>query len=252
MDDVFKALSDPTRRKLLDLLRDRDGRTVSELETEIDMTRFGVMKHLKVLEEAHLITARKSGRFKYVYLNAGPLQGVVDRWIAPYMQPWIRMTATLKTHLEQDPMSEKPAFVQETYIRTSPERLWEALTSPDDTQAYYFGTRVQSDWAEGADLKYLDPEGKLMLSGRVLEIDPPKRLVTTFQPGWCDGEGDAKPESRVTYEIEPMGDVCRLTLSHYGLSEEDMGIRTGWARIINSLKSLLETGKPLTYPPLAS
>jgi DNA-binding transcriptional ArsR family regulator len=84
VDAVFKALSDPTRRALLDALRDRAGLTLTELEQGLGMTRFGVMKHLKVLEAASLVVTRKDGRFKRHYLNAAPIQEVADRWIAPY------------------------------------------------------------------------------------------------------------------------------------------------------------------------
>jgi DNA-binding transcriptional ArsR family regulator len=102
MDDVFKALSDETRRGLLDRLRERDGQTLTELESAIGMTRFGVMKHLKVLEGANLVVTRKSGRFKYHYLNAAPLQLIVDRWITPItLQAATRALLDLKADLER-------------------------------------------------------------------------------------------------------------------------------------------------------
>ncbi len=244
MDDVFKALSDPTRRKILDLLRVRDGRTVSDLETQIDLTRFGVMKHLKVLEEAHLVTTRKAGRFKHVYLNAVPLQQIADRWIARYVEPAARFAVDLKTQLEDTPMSDRPSFVTEIFIKTTPERLWQALTSPKETPAYYFGSAVRSDWSVGAPLQYVLPDGRVMVDGEVLEIDPPRKLVSTFVPRFREG---AAP-SRVAFEIEPMGEVCKLTLTHWGLGEADGDIHTGWAKILNSLKSLLETGEALRFP----
>ena len=87
MDHIFKALADPTRQKLLDALRQKDGQTLTDLESSLDMTRFGVMKHLKLLEDANLIIAQKSGRFKNHYLNAVPLQEVMDRWVAPFLKP---------------------------------------------------------------------------------------------------------------------------------------------------------------------
>ena len=101
MDAIFKALSDDTRRKLLDMLREKDGQTLSELEGNLGMTRFGVMKHLKVLEAASLVISRKQGRFKYHYLNVVPLQEVIDRWIEPLTQkPLARATLDLKAKLE--------------------------------------------------------------------------------------------------------------------------------------------------------
>ena len=140
MDAVFKALADPTRRLLLDSLRDRAGQTLTELESGLGMTRFGVMKHLRVLEEAKLVTTRREGRFKYHYLNASPIQEVADRWIAPYQKPFARYALNLKDQLESAaPMADKPNFVLETYIRTTPQALWDAMTSPEMTEQYYYG-----------------------------------------------------------------------------------------------------------------
>src|SRR5215475_7274541 len=102
MDDdaVFKALADPTRRHLLDRLFERDGRTLSELESELDMTRFGVMKHLRVLEGAGLVVARRSGREKLHYLNPVPIRLIHDRWIDKYTEREVSALAHLKTSLE--------------------------------------------------------------------------------------------------------------------------------------------------------
>jgi DNA-binding transcriptional ArsR family regulator/uncharacterized protein YndB with AHSA1/START domain len=252
MDDIFKALGDPTRRLILDLLRQRDGRTVSEIEEKIDMTRFGVMKHLGVLEEAGLITARREGRFKYLHLNVVPLQEVMDRWIDPMLRPWARRLNDLKQTLEGETAMQAAAttapattvFQSETWIRTTPERLWQALTDPKDTANYYFGSAVGSDWKKGSGITYTWPDGKTMLSGEILEVDPPRKLVTTFLPAWA---GEGRP-TRVTYVLEPMGDLVRLVLTHEGLTEADAGIRTGWVKIFNQLKTWLETGKPLNIP----
>jgi DNA-binding transcriptional ArsR family regulator len=105
MDAIFKALNDPLRRSILDRLRQKDGQSLQELEEGVEMTRFGVMKHLKVLEEANLITTKKQGRFKYHYLNAVPLQEVADRWIEPLLQaPAARGMLNLKAHLEEKTM----------------------------------------------------------------------------------------------------------------------------------------------------
>src|SRR5438034_10796656 len=143
MDAIFKALSDPTRRALLDRLRDKGGQTLTELEAGLAMTRFGVMKHLKVLEDARLVVTRKSGRFRYHYLNALPIQEVADRWMAPYGKPLARFALDLKNHLEGlQPMSAKPDFVLGTYIRTSSGELWEALINPEKTQLYFNHGRV--------------------------------------------------------------------------------------------------------------
>ena len=99
-DRVFKALADPTRRLLLDRLFERDGRTLTELESQLEMTRFGVMKHLRVLEEAGLVVSRKAGRTRLHYLNAVPIRQIHDRWITKYSEPRVSALAELKTQLE--------------------------------------------------------------------------------------------------------------------------------------------------------
>ncbi len=99
-DLVFKALADPTRRFLLDKLFERDGRTLTELESELEMTRFGVMKHLKVLEDASLVVTRKQGREKLHFLNAVPIRMIHDRWIDKYTERRVSALVDLKTELE--------------------------------------------------------------------------------------------------------------------------------------------------------
>jgi DNA-binding transcriptional ArsR family regulator len=100
MDAVFKALADPTRRDLLDALFAEDGQTLTALEERVPMTRFGVMKHLKILEEAGLVVTRKRGREKLHYLNPVPIRLIQDRWVSKYAEPWAAGLAELKTHLE--------------------------------------------------------------------------------------------------------------------------------------------------------
>ncbi len=102
MDEVFKALADPTRRGLLDALFERDGQTLSELEGRLPMTRFGVMKHLRVLEEAGLVKTRKRGREKLHFLNPVPIRLVHDRWVSKYAQPWTAALSDLKQDLEKE------------------------------------------------------------------------------------------------------------------------------------------------------
>lgn len=246
MDAVFKALSDPTRRQLLDTLRDRGGLTLTELERGLGMTRFGVMKHLKVLEEANLVVTRRDGRFKYHYLNALPIQEVADRWMAPYAKPLARFALNLKNALESEPpMADKPDFVVSTYIRTTPDRLWEALTNPEITRQFYYGGRVQAQLEVGGRFDYLDPKGEINLRGEVLEVDPPRRLVTTFKASWAEPGGEV---TRVMYEIEPMGEVCKFTLTHFDYEKSKAGVEQGWPIIISGLKTWLETGRPLDIP----
>ena len=217
---------------------------MTELEAGLGMTRFGVMKHLKVLEEANLVVTRKAGRFKYHYLNALPIQEVADRWMAPYGKPLARFVLDLKNKFEgMRPMADKPNFVLETYIRTTPRDLWDALVNPDKTALYYYGTRLESTLKPGAPFRYTAPDGKALLDGEVLEIVPEKRLATTFVPSWVPGA----VATRVVYEIEPMGEVVKLTLSHYEV-EKAGGAAEGWQLIFAGLKTYLETGKPLNVP----
>jgi uncharacterized protein YndB with AHSA1/START domain/DNA-binding transcriptional ArsR family regulator len=246
VDAIFKALSDPTRRKLLDTLRDRGGLSLTELEQGLGMTRFGVMKHLKVLEEANLVLTRRDGRFKYHYLNALPIQEVADRWMAPYAKPLARFALNLKNALESEPpMADKPDFVFSTYIRTTPDKLWDALTNPEMTQQFYYGGRVQAELRPGGNFSYLAPNGEINLHGEVLELDPPKKLVTTFRATWAEAGGET---TRVMYEIEPMGEVCKFTMTHFDYEKSKAGVEEGWPIIVAGLKTLLETGKPLNIP----
>src|SRR6266487_3414237 len=130
MDAVFKALADPTRRSLLDELFRQDGQTLSALERRLPMTRFGVMKHLKVLEEARLVVTRKRGREKLHFLNPVPIRLVHDRWVSKYAEPWAAGLSELKTTLEEETMEK----VFEIYIKTTPERLWQAITDSEMRQ----------------------------------------------------------------------------------------------------------------------
>src|SRR5471032_2360525 len=141
MDEVFRAMADPTRRQLLDELFREDGQTLSALEARFDITRFGVMKHLKLLEEAGLVVTKRRGREKLHFLNPVPIRLVHDRWVSKYAEPWTAALSDLKQRLETD--MEK---VFEIYIRTTPERLWEAITDTEIRSKYTFGARIVSDF----------------------------------------------------------------------------------------------------------
>jgi uncharacterized protein YndB with AHSA1/START domain len=252
MELVFKALADPHRRLLLDRLHERDGQTLLELQGYLPMTRFGVMKHLKLLEDAGLISTRKVGREKFHHLNPVPIQQLYDRWVSKYAKPWAKAIVGLKYALEESTVTQTAAPVETTshvmqvFIRTTPERLWQALTDGAITKLYYFGSSVDSTWEPGASITYRSPDGGTMLEGEVLEIDPPRKLVTTFLPRW-----DANPDpytSKVTFEIEQAGEACKLVLTHEDLivgTPEATGVFQGWSQILSSLKTYLETGEPL-------
>src|ERR1700719_882879 len=158
MDAVFKALADPTRRRLLDQLFKKDGQTLSALERRLPMTRFGVMKHLRILEKAGLVVTKRRGREKLHFLNAVPIRLVHDRWVSKYAEPWASALSDLKHRLET-PMEK----IFEIYIRTTPERLWEAITDGDIRSKYQFGARVASDWSPGSRFELGNPHADTLL-----------------------------------------------------------------------------------------
>ena len=239
MDAIFKALNDPARRALLDSLRRKDGQSLTELEEQLAMSRFGVMKHLKVLEDAHLVIPRKSGRFKYHYLNPLPLQEVIDRWIDPFLKPQAEALSALKTRLESSSM--KPDVLMSTYIACSHDALWDALTKGDLISAYHFAcSKVTGDYdAPGNTVEYLTEDGGVMLSNRVISVTPKTRIEMAFHPTW----GGDESVSRCVYLIEPQQSGMKLTVEHYDLVAEQQGITEGWNRFLSGLKTFMETGK---------
>ena len=242
MDSVFKALADPSRRALLDALREEDGQTLSELEAGLAMSRFGVAKHLKTLEAAGLVLRVKRGRFTHHYLNAAPLAEALGRWIEPYrVAPAVRGVLDLKARLEA-PMDAKPDFVMSTYIRCTQDALWHALTDASTYARWDF--LGQTAERTGDLVVYRTPDGMVTLHAREVEAEPKTRLVTTFEPKW---EPDAKT-SRVTYEIEVEDGFCKLTVSHSELQHDHReGTADGWQRSLAGLKTWLETGQPANF-----
>ena len=243
MDDVFKALADPTRRSLLDELFKQDGQTLSALEERLPMTRFGVMKHLKLLEEAGLIATRRRGREKLHFLNPVPIRLVHDRWVSKYAAPWAAALSDLKQELEDRKMEK----IFEICIKTTPERLWQAITDTEMRRKYNFGAIVTSDWMPGSRYRGVGGEATIF-EGENLEVEPPRRLVQSFRALW--GE-DVKAEgtSRVTWAIEPVGDSCLLKVTHDQLPEgANNQLYGGWPMVLSGIKTLLETGEILTTP----
>ncbi len=249
MDAVFKALGDPTRRRLLDWLFERDGRTLSELEAGLEMSRFGVMKHLRVLEEAGLVLTRRRGREKLHFLNPVPIRLVHDRWVSKYAAPWASALSELKRDLEGETMEK----VFEIYIKTTPERIWQAITDPELRRRFSFGVGVESEWTPGSSYTATTgPEtvspGMPISEGENLEVDPPRRLVQSFRALWGE-DVVAEGTSRVTWEIERVADSCRLTVTHDQLRDgANDQLYGGWPMILSGLKTLLETGEDLTTP----
>jgi uncharacterized protein YndB with AHSA1/START domain/DNA-binding transcriptional ArsR family regulator len=244
MDSVFKALADPSRRDLLDALRREDGQTLSQLEAGLPMSRFGVAKHLGVLEAAGLVTRVKRGRFTHHYLNALPLAEALGRWIEPYrVAPAIRGVLDLKARLEGD-MDDRPDFVMSTFIRCTQDALWDALTDATTMARWHFLAHEVRQ--EGDAYEYDFAPGRRMLTCRTLAAEPKTRIVSTFEPHW---EGGGSP-SRVVYSIRPEGDHCRLTLEHYDLTFPVIpgeGVADGWERWAAGLKTWLETGEAVRF-----
>jgi DNA-binding transcriptional ArsR family regulator/uncharacterized protein YndB with AHSA1/START domain len=261
MDDVFRALADSSRRRLLDSLNARNGQTLRELCEGLDMSRQAVSKHLAVLEGADLVTSVRRGREKLHYLNPAPINEIGERWINHYERGRVEALADLKRVLEDNPM-DKPSFVYTTYIKTTPERLWQALTEPAFTQRYW-GLTFDTDWQAGSTMTWnqrgvtiADPEQV------VLESDPYTRLSYTwhtFTPEFADAlefsdevreKVAAEPRSKVTFEIEPLGDRVKLTVLHDTADPDSLVtsmVSAGWPRVLSDLKTLLETGD--TLPP---
>jgi DNA-binding transcriptional ArsR family regulator len=256
MDKVFKALSDPSRRKLLDRLNERNGQTLTELCADLDMARQSVTKHLAVLEEATLVATVRRGREKLHYLNAAPISEIAERWINNYHHDRVHALSDLKKALEDTPMT-KPEFVYVTYIQTTPEELWRALTEPAFTRRYW-GVALETDWQPGSPMswekdgwKQSDPEQV------VLEADPYRHLAYAwhaFTPKWNETVGlsdevlakvAAERRSHVSFELEPHGELVKLTVVHDnfepGSTMAEM-VSGGWPMVLSSLKTLLETG----------
>ncbi|MEM8576291.1 MAG: helix-turn-helix domain-containing protein [Pseudomonadota bacterium] len=249
MDAIFKALADPARRTLLDALRQRDGQTLSQLEAPLEMTRFGVMKHLGVLEESGLITTKKVGRFKHHYLNALPLQEAIDRWIEPFaVKGSARAILALKAQLEGERDMTKPDFVMQTFIRVSQDCLWDALRDPEAVAHYHFmAYRAVQD---GDRMVFLMPDGSELMSKTLLRETPKTEIELRFTPNW-EGGGDP---SRVIYRLTPEGAFCKLTIEQYDLTFPVVpgeGVADGWERWAAGLKTWLETGQDARFSSAA-
>jgi len=273
MDVVFKALSDPGRRRLLDRLNERNGLTLTELCADMEMTRQSVTKHLDVLEAAGLVTTLRRGRERLHYLNAAPITDIADRWIHSYDRARAEALSDLKTALEattpMDQQSEQTSFVYTTYIHATPERVWQGLTDPVFTKRYWRhpvsgGVSFSSDWQKGSTYDLAYEEVGFVISNPeqvILESDPYRRLAYTwhtFTPEWAARHGfddataaawRAEPRSKVAFDIEEAGlGVVKLTVVHDGFelgSGVLQGVSTGWPAVLASFKTLLETGAAL-------
>jgi DNA-binding transcriptional ArsR family regulator/uncharacterized protein YndB with AHSA1/START domain len=267
-DAVFRALADPSRRRLLDDLNARSGQTLRELCAGLDMARQSVSKHLAVLEAAGLVTTVRRGREKLHHLDAAPINAIADRWINRYTRERVQALADLTTALEDPDAMTATEFAYTTYIQSTPQRVWQALTDPAFTRRYW-GVALESDWKAGSPVAWVVHD-KVRLEHPeqvVLEADPPRRLSYTFHtftPEFAEEVGldqetletiGRERRSRVTWQIEEDGPRVKLTLVH---DDFDPGSRVlelvsgGWTPLLASLKTLLETGEPLPEPAPAT
>ena len=258
-DAVFKALADPTRRRMLDSLNDCSGQSLMELCAGLDMARQSVSKHLAVLEAANLVTTVRRGRQKLHYLNAAPINEIEQRWINQYDRGRIRALGDLK-HVLEGTAVENRAFVYTSYINTSPELLWKGLTDPAFTKRYW-DLELVTDWKVGSPITWEHHGVTIAHPDQiVLEADPFRRLAYTwhsFTPELAaavgiDEERRAKvasePRSRVAFDIEPVGEMCKLTVVHEFFTPDSTVasmVSEGWPLVISGLKTLLETGDVL-------
>lgn len=276
MDEVFRALADPSRRRLLDRLNARTGQSLRELCAGLDMARQSVSKHLAVLEAANLVTTVWRGREKLHYLNAVPINAIAERWIRQYDRERAGALADLKAALEQRPeqqperesmsttdtTADPKAFVYTIYIKTTPQRLWQALTDPTFTRRYW-GVEFETDWKAGSPMVWheggartADPEQV------VLEAEPGRRLSYTWHTPtseWAEAHEigadvldkiRAERRSKVTFEIEPVGELAKLTVIHDDFEPDGIlreMVSTGWPQLLSDLKTFLETGEPLDW-----
>ena len=244
MGPVFRALADPNRRVLLDRLFERDGQPLGELCAALpEMTRFGVMKHLGVLETGGLVSTRRQGREKLHYLNPVPIRLVHDRWTGKFAASVVGSMTAMKRHLEAS--MDTVDHVYSVYIKAPPERVWRAIVDGDETVHYYYGTRVASTWDVGAPIIYTYDDGSTAADGSVVEIDPGRRVVMSFHPRW-DPEIEAEGPVRMTWSVEPGedGGPTRLTVTSAlipGSHTEDE-FSDGIVYIVSGLKTTLETG----------
>ncbi|HEV2216512.1 MAG TPA: SRPBCC domain-containing protein [Candidatus Dormibacteraeota bacterium] len=251
-DRAFRALADPTRRLLLDSLFEREGQTLRELHAAVEgMSRFGVMKHLRLLEGAGLVVAHKVGREKLHYLNPVPVQLIHDRWVSKFTRPRAAALAGLKAELEgREQMAVKPAQVYQVFIRATADQVWDAITRPEFTSRYFFGSQVHTTGEAGTPIRHESPDGeKLWADEMVLESERPRRFVHTWRALY-DEEMAEEPRSRVTWEIEQLPDgVTKLTVIHDQLDlspKTAASVAGGWMLVLSGLKTLLETGEPLS------
>ncbi|AUY52237.1 MarR family transcriptional regulator [Streptomyces sp. CB01881] len=253
-DAAFKALADPTRRLLLDRLREHNGQTLGELCERLTMARQSATQHLDILAQANLVTVVRRGRERLHYLNPAPIHEIEERWISRFDRPRLQALSAIRNLAEEYAMTNAPTpvptYVYVTYIRANAEQVWQALTDADLTARYWAHANV-SDWQPGSvwEHRRVDGSGRVDVVGKILKAEPPTLLSITFEDS-PDAEAPREP-SVVTFLVEPHEDIVRLTVTHENLPNVEMlnGISRGWPAVLANLKSLLETGDVLPQAP---
>jgi DNA-binding transcriptional ArsR family regulator/uncharacterized protein YndB with AHSA1/START domain len=264
--EVFRALADPTRRTILDALFAADGQSVGALcALSPEMTRFGVMKHLRVLEDANLVTTAKSGRSRLYYLNPVPIAQIAHRWVSKYAAPFATALVDLNNHVaslreptssEGSPMN-RPEHVYQIYVAASPELVWTAITDSEWTRRYFHRTAFVEPPVAGRPYRKVLPDGRPASDGMIEEMTPPidgqpGRFVHTWHVLY-DEAMSAEPAGRVEWLVETAGEgLTRVQLVHSGLEQSPLtweNVKDGWVWVLDALKTVIETGRSL---PVAS
>jgi uncharacterized protein YndB with AHSA1/START domain/DNA-binding transcriptional ArsR family regulator len=242
VDLVFRALRDPTRRQLLDRLRERNGQTLGELCSGVAMTRQSATQHLALLEGANLVSIVWQGRRKLHYLNPVPINEIQERWIGRFEQPRLAALATIKERAEA--MTDRPTFVYVTYIESTPERVWQAITDPRALEAWLMPNDFQPVVGHRFTFR-TDPAPGFdgIVHCEVLRVEPPRLLSYTWKGGPLD--------TVVTFTLQPTVEGTRLTFIQTGFEGVRANLvrlilRSGWGRmsrvLLPSVLDQIESG----------
>jgi uncharacterized protein YndB with AHSA1/START domain len=218
------------------------------------MTRFGVMRHLTVLEDAHLVTTERDGRRKLHYLNPMPIREIHDRWISRYAAPFADALTGLSNELNTKSTRKvtmaAARHIYESFIRATPDEVWAAITQPEFTRRYFHHTAFTTDLRPGSPHRYVLPDGTDAVDGIIEEVEQGRRLVMTWHVLYDPAMAE-EPPSRVEWILRPAnadGTVTRVTLRHLDLGMSPLtsdNVAVGWVGVLESMKSLLETGEGL-------
>ncbi|MBM0240592.1 metalloregulator ArsR/SmtB family transcription factor, partial [Micromonospora sp. ATA32] len=215
MELVFKALADPTRRLLLDRLRERNGQTLRELCEHLAMARQSATQHLDILVRANLVTAVRRGRERLHYLNPAPIHEIEERWISGFDKPRLWALSAIKHQAEEYGMTSVPTYVYVTYIHATAEQVWRALTDADLT-ARYWGHANVSDWQPGSAWEHQRTDGSGVADVVCKVLTPSRRRAWPSPSRTARTKSGSRPV--VTFLVEPHQDIVRLTVTHENLA----------------------------------